>query len=131
MFSLQSDAGDNFNHQSHAARYHYRYDAETNKYEIVRASNSQIEPDIIGHYKPLEEEESAALTERKLQNLVALMNGRNKLAQLGHITGCRILYHVMNDASADEGTRILFYNVGPEGTSQKNALLHLYTEGVL
>lgn len=78
-----------------------------------------------GEYTVLDATEDLAYAERKVMNLVSLLNGRKQLMQLGHETGTRVLYQVVTECDDDNMTRILFYNLGREGVSIENALLRM------
>lgn len=74
-------------------------------------------------YMVIDAEEDPALSERKVMNLVSILNGRTRLLDLGRGTGVRTLYHVPPRARPDQGQRVVFYTLHPKGVSQENALL--------
>lgn len=83
------------------------------------------EPVAIGDYTVLDGKEDMSLSEKKVINLVSLMNGRKKLMQLGHETNARVLYNIVSENDDEGKTRIVFYHLGAEGVSVENALLRI------
>lgn len=79
----------------------------------------------IGDYTVLDKSEDLGLSEKKVMNLVALMNDDDDdLIDLRSESEARILYF---RAPTDEPnkTRIIFYALGPQGVSVENAVLSL------
>ncbi len=74
-------------------------------------------------YMVLDPEETPDLSERKVMNLVSILNGKNRLLDLGARTGTRTLYHVPPRESAGDGRRVVFYTLHARGVSRENALL--------
>jgi hypothetical protein len=82
----------------------------------------------VGDYTVLDAKEDLSLSEKKVMNLVSLLNDRKALMQLGHETGTRVLYHIVTERDDDNKSRVLFYQLGAEGVSVENALLRLECE---
>lgn len=116
-----------FNAQGNAHRYSYSHSpVDPNAFMILKyADGLTEEPVAVGDYTVLDGLEDPSLSERKVMNIVSLLNGRKQLMQLGHETKSRTLYKILTEA--DEGNRqnIMFYNLGAEGVSIENALLRL------
>jgi len=71
------------------------------------------------------------LAEKKVTNLVSLLNGRKRLMNLGHETQSRVLYHIVSEKDEENKTKILFYNLKEKGVSIESALFRLeYDEEV-
>lgn len=79
----------------------------------------------VGDYTVLDTHEDIDLSEKKVMNLVSLLNGRKKLMQLGHETNTRTLYHIVNECDDDGKMRVVFYQLGQEGVSVENALFRM------
>jgi hypothetical protein len=56
-------------------------------------------------------------------NLVALLNGRSDLMDIGHDSGVRLLYQRIPAESGFE--RVMFRTLGEKGVSVENALLSI------
>lgn len=86
---------------------------------------TETEPVAVGDYTVLDHKEDPLLSEKKVMNLVSLMNGRKNLMQLGHETNARILYNIVSECDDDGKSRVIFYHLGQEGVSVENALLRI------
>lgn len=116
-----------FNAEAGTPRYTYRRSpVHPRGYMILQYPETlQAEPVPVGDYTVLDTAEDPALSEKKVMNLVSLLNGRQNLMQLGHETGTRILYHLVSERDDDDKTRVLFYQLGREGVSMENALFRM------
>ncbi len=114
---------DDFSTASDGAVYLYRpHGLLRHSFEILKKSAGDIVP--VGEYMVLDTAEDPALTEKKMMNLVALMNGHTALIDAG-VSGRRLYFHVA-PATGDDGRRqIIFRERGAEGVTYENALLLL------
>ncbi|MEM9469086.1 MAG: hypothetical protein AAF988_02890 [Pseudomonadota bacterium] len=113
---------DEFNIEGKAPRYAYkRSPVHDRSFLIVNT----IEETPVGEYTVLDKEEDLGLSEKKVINLISLLNGRKKLMDLGHETNTRVLYHIVSERDEENKTKVLFYNLGEEGVSVENALFRL------
>jgi hypothetical protein len=87
----------------------------------VRGDN----PVAVGDYTVLDGAEDPALSEKKVMNLISLMNGRKNLMDLGHETKSRVLYNIVSECDDEGKARVIFYHLGTEGVSVENALLRI------
>lgn len=119
-----------FNAEASAPRYGYlRSPVNPRAFLITKLSeDASREPAVVGDYTMLDPHEDAAFAEKKVINLVALMNGRKNLMQLGHETGTRVLYRIVSERDDENKTRVMFYNLGKEGVSVENALFRIERE---
>jgi hypothetical protein len=118
-----------FNAQGSAPRYSYAHSpVDPNAYLILKYSNSlNAEPVPVGDYTVLDGLEDPSLSEKKVMNIVSVLNGRTKLVQLGEETKARMLYRFVDDDD-DARQNIIFYHLGQEGVSVENALLRIEQE---
>lgn len=77
----------------------------------------------VGDYTVLDRSENAELSEKKVMNIVSMLNGKDDLIDLGGEMNSRLLYHPTPRTSADERTKIVFYSWEGKGVSKENALL--------
>lgn len=118
-----------FNAEAAPAAYGYRSSpVNPRAFQFTRLDEDAREPAIVGDYTILDKNEDVALAEKKVMNLVSLLNGRKNLMTLGHETNTRVLYKVVTERDADNKTRIMFYNLGKEGVSVENALFRVEKE---
>lgn len=83
----------------------------------------------IGEYTVLDLTEDPSLSEKKVMNLVTLMNGSPSALNLGELTKTRLLYYRVPPSTQEpepvRKTHIMFYTLGERGISRENALLVL------
>ena len=85
--------------------------------------------DVVGEYTILAKEEPLELAEKKVMNLITLLNGRDNLIDLGEQTGTRLLFERKSYAEETGRDEIIFYELGARGVSRENAILILNEEG--
>ena len=95
---------------------------------ILKKQDEIKEPIPVGDYTVLDKEEDIILAEKKVTNLVALLNGRKRLMQLGHETQSRILYNIVSEKDENNKMKVMFYELKKQGVSTENALFRLATE---
>lgn len=119
-----------FNAEAHSPRYTYRPSpVNARAFQILKLGDSATrDAQVAGDYTVLDAKEDPALSEKKVMNLIALMNGRKALMQLGHETNARILYHIVSEKDDDGKMRVLFYQLEREGVSVENALFRIERE---
>jgi len=118
-----------FNAESRAPIYAYqRSPVNERAFLIVKKPDSTNEPIPVGDYTVLDKEEDLSLSEKKVMNLISLLNGRKRLMQLGHETNSRILYNVVSEKDEDDKYKVLFYQLKERGVSVENALFRLASE---
>lgn len=120
-----------FSTASEGPRYSYRHHPlHAQSYQILKKKEPREDPVPVGEYTVLDQDESAQLSERKVINLIALLNGRpQSLLDIGADITTRLVYQRV--PSDDGKERIVFRTLGFEGVSSENALLTFLEEGVL
>ena len=93
-----------------------------------KQGKSDYEP--IGDYTLLDTSEDIDLTEKKVMNIISLLNGRKNLMDLGSLTNSKVLFHIMPKENTEDPDKIMFRNHDGSGTSTENAMLIL-EKGVL
>lgn len=118
-----------FNTESRAPLYAYqRSPVNERAFLIVKKPKPAADPVPVGDYTVLDKEEDIKLSEKKVMNLISLLNGRKRLMDLGHETKSRILYHIVSERDEDNKTKVLFYKLEQQGVSKENALFRLEAE---
>ena len=92
---------------------------------ILKKQDKNKEPIPVGDYTVLDKEEDIFLAEKKVTNLVSLLNGRKRLMELGHETKSRILYNIVSEKDEDNKMKVLFYKLEEQGVSKENALFRM------
>lgn len=121
-------AFDNFNRVTAKKLYTYRRNPlHSHSFVILKQleQSGQYEP--VGDYTVLDQDEEPVLSEKKVMNLVALMNDSDEVMDLRRETKTRLLYY---RAPSDDPSkvRIIFYALGSQGVSTENAVLSLEEE---
>jgi len=116
-----------FNAEASSPRYTYsRSPVHPRGFMILKYGEDMArDPTPVGDYTVLDQSEDLSLSEKKVINLVSLMNGRKNLMEMGHETGIRVLYHVVTEKDDEGKARVVFYNLGKEGVSVENALFRI------
>ncbi len=115
-----------FNSEAKTPRYGYvPSPVNPRAFQILKYPEAEAAPRPVGDYTVLDIKEDLKLSERKVMNLVSLLNGRKNLMELGHETNSRVLYQIVSHSDDDGKARVVFYNLGREGTSVENALLRI------
>ncbi len=84
----------------------------------------------VGDYTLLDTSEDPDLTEKKMINIISLLNGKRDLMELANLTDKRLLYNIVPKTSDSDKTKIIFRTKDKEGVSIENAVLIL-EKGVL
>ncbi len=103
-------------------RFSYRHHpAHEKSFTILeRTREKGYEP--IGHYTVLDLQEKEVLSEKKIINLISLLNGQEQILDLSEdVKGSRLYYHEDPGTEKDQ-TRIVFYRQDGTGISKENAL---------
>ena len=117
---------DDFNAESKESRYAYaRSPVHERSFMIMREADEAGEPTPVGDYTVLDPEEDLSLSEKKVMNLVSLLNGRKRLMDLGHETKTRVLYRIVSERDEENKAKVLFYNLGETGVSIENAMFRI------
>lgn len=90
---------------------------------LKRQKEEAYEP--IGEYTVLDKSEEPDLSEKKVMNLIAILNDQDdRLIQLGEGTGLRMLYKPIPRQTDSEKSKVIFYTLKEEqGVSTENAIL--------
>ena len=116
-----------FNVEAASPKYTYtRSPVQDRAFMILKyLPEGSNDPVAVGEYTVLDGSEDPSLSEKKVMNIVTLLNGRKQLIQLGHETNARVLYKIVSDFDDDGKLRVIFYHLGQTGVSVENALLRI------
>ncbi len=87
----------------------------------LKPGKSDYEP--VGDYTLLDTSEDPELTEKKVANLITLMNGRKSLGQFGDLTKTRLLYSVVPTEKDSVNEKVIFRTYDGDSVSKENAIL--------
>lgn len=114
---------DDFHDAALKPAYTYRRNPHFEKSFLIFRKRGGADMVPYATYTTLDSHEDPVLSERKVMNLVSILNGRRKLLDLGSGTGTRTLHHAPAHQNSEEGRKVVFYTLRPEGVSQENAIL--------
>lgn len=120
-----------FNEQSEKPQFIYKRNpliAHAFQIFIFKDDKGEYEP--AGEYTLLDRSEDLELTEKKVINIISILNGRQKLMDLGNLTQTRILFNIVPKKTDEDPIKIIFRNYDGNGPSEENAVLVL-EKGVL
>lgn len=120
-----------FNKQLERPRFIYKPNPLVKRaYQIFELMPKHNAYEPVGEYVLLNHEEDEEITEKKLMNLVTLLNGKKDTIDLSHLTNKRILFTVVPEAQAGDQTKIIFKDYDGSGVSKDNAIFTI-RKGVL
>lgn len=115
-----------FNTESRIPKYGYqRSPVNERAFMIVKKEEETAEAKPVGDYTVLDKEEDIDLAEKKVMNLVSLLNGRKRLVDLGHEAKCRVLYHILTKKDEENKAKVMFYKLEKQGVSKESALFRI------
>jgi len=117
---IENPATDNFNMEGKIGLYGYQPSPVNDRAFLITKENQ-----VIGDYTVLDKEEELSLSEKKVMNLVALLNERKNLMDLGSGSDSRTLYNVVNKKDEQGKSKIIFNILKKSGVSSENALLYI------
>lgn len=88
------------------------------EYDFKKSSYDQV-----GDYILLNKEEPRDITEKKVINLMTLLNGKRELIDLSNLTTTRVLYTVVPETQAMNQTKIILKDYDGSGVSKENAVI--------
>jgi hypothetical protein len=116
----------NFNIESEKPQFIYKpHTLLKNAFQIFILHEGASEYEPVGEYTLLDTSEDLDLTEKKVMNIVSLLNGRKALIELGNLTKTRVLFTIVPKSSEEDPTKIVFREHDGSGPSKENAVLIL------
>ena len=114
----------NFNEESTKPRFvSERHPELPHAYLILEHDEKTDSYQPAGQYTVLDTAESQDLTEKKVMNLISLLNGRKNIMDLSNLTESRLLYNIVSKGSETEDTKIIFRTYTGKTVSEENAVL--------
>ena len=120
---------DDFKDAKKTSQFSYRQNPihERSFMILEHAGDKGYEP--VGDYTVLDLHEEHLLSEKKIMNLVALLNGESELIDLSKDTeGTRLYYQEVPEKEENDQAKVIFYRQDGEGISKENALFLINKE---
>lgn len=103
----------------------YRASPVLDRSWMIYLKDQQGELTPVGDYTVLDRNEQQEISEKKIMNLVSLLNGSDQVIELGEQTQSRLLFHRKPKADASDPMQVIFYTFAGAGVSRENAILTL------
>lgn len=101
---------------------HKRNPASERDYQIFEYDFKKGDYDLVGDYTLIKTDEPTEITEKKLINLMSLLNKKNDLIDLSNLTNSRVLFTVVPEAQSGDQTKIILKDYDGSGVSKDNAV---------
>lgn len=113
-----------FNEESEKPEFMYKKNQLVpHSYQIFQYKQDKANYEPVGTYNLLDMEESEDLTEKRVMNLIAVMNQRKRTIDLSSLTNARTLYTMVPMKPEDNDQKIIFRTYDGAGVSKENAIL--------
>lgn len=99
-------------------------------WQIFQYKTDKDEYEPVGEYILLDSAEEVAVTEKKIVNLVRILNGKRDLIELGNLTKNRLLFNILPDDPDSKDMKVIYRSYDGAGISKENAVLTI-EKGVL
>ena len=86
-----------------------------------RPAKDVYEP--VGDYILVDTKEPIDITEKKIANLVSILNRRNRLIDFKTLTNERVLYNIVEESPDSDLMKVVFRVYDGSGVSKENAVL--------
>ena len=99
-------------------------------YQIFEYDFKKGDYEHAGDYVLIKKDEKLEVTEKKLINLMTLLNGKDDLIDISNLTSTRVLFTLVPEAQAGDQTKIILKDYDGSGVSKENAIFTI-RKGVL
>lgn len=99
-------------------------------YQIFEYDYKKGVYNLVGDYVLLRKDEPRDITEKKVSNLMGILNKKDDLIDLTNLTKTRVLYTIVPEAQAGDQTKMIFKDYDGSGVSKDNAIFTI-RKGVL
>ena len=128
---MNTNFNDSFNDKGEKPQFIYkRNPLVENSFQIFMMIEEKGEYEPVGDYTVIDMDEDFELSEKKVMNVISILNGKDNLIELGNLTKTRVLFNIVPKKFEDDPTKIIFRNHDGKGTSEENAVLTI-NRGVL
>lgn len=92
-------------------------------YQIFEYNFKKGEYEPVGDYVLINKDEKPDVTDKKVINLMSLLNGKkDELIDISNLTTTRLLYSIVPEAQSGEQTKIILKDYDGSGVSKENAV---------
>ena len=113
-----------FNEESEKPEFIYkRNPLVEHSWQIFQLKTDKDAYEPVGEYILLDLEEDIDITEKKLINLLSILNGKQKLIDFTNLTEKRILFNIIPETPESNNQKVIFRTYDGDGVSKENAVL--------
>jgi hypothetical protein len=114
----------NFNEQSEKPKFIYKPNPLVpHSYQIFQFRDEKKGYEPVGDYTLIDTNEPIDITEKKMTNLISIMNEKQKLIDFKNLTKSRILFNIVPDTPESTHEKVIFRTHDGNGVSKENAVL--------
>lgn len=113
-----------FNEESEKPEFIFKRNPLTaHAWQIFQLKEGKNEYEPVGDYTLINQGEPIDITEKKLSNLVGIMNGKQTLIDFTNLTKERVLFNIISGDPDSNHQKVLFRTYDGKGVSKENAVL--------
>lgn len=113
-----------FNEESEKPEFIYKKNPLVpHSYQIFQFKDEKSNYEPVGDYTLLDLEEAEELTEKRVMNVIAVLNERKRTVNLSSLTNTRILFTLVPMRPEDMHQKIILRTHDGAGVSKENAIL--------
>lgn len=121
---MNTDFNESFNEGSEKAEFIYKpNELVPRSFRIFQYKQDKEDYEPVGEYTLLDIGENPEITEKKMVNLISIMNGKKRLVDLSNLTKTRILYNMIPVTPETDRQKVIFRTYDGKGVSTENAVL--------
>lgn len=125
--AMSMDFNESFNEEGEKPRFIYkRNPLLAHAFQIFEFKEDKGGYEPIGSYTLIDLDEDPEITEKKVSNIVSLMNGRKRLIDFTKLTQERVLFNVVTDKSPENiNEKVIFRTYDGDSVSKDNAVFEI------
>lgn len=115
-----------FNDESSHPEFIHKPDPhDPHAYEILHFKEGLGTYELSGSYRKVDEAEEAEVTDKRIFNLMAVLNDKKRQFDFKSLTNSRTLYTLVPIKPEDTDVKVIFRTYDGNGVSKENAILSL------
>ncbi|MFN3700669.1 MAG: hypothetical protein ACK4VI_04000 [Alphaproteobacteria bacterium] len=115
---------EDFNEESHKPEFIAKPNPLIERsFQIFQYRAEKADYELVGSYTVLDLQEESELSEKRVANLMAVMNQRKRTMDLKSLTKTRILFTIIPMKPDDTDQKVIFRTHDGSGVSKENAIL--------
>lgn len=113
-----------FNEEGETPRFIHKLNPLVERaFQIFEYQDHKKNYEPVGDYTVIDDNEDFALSEKKIMNLMGVMNGKKRLIDFKNLTNERILFNIVTRDEGSTQQKVVFRTYNGDGTSVENAVM--------